>query len=84
MIRTLLINLCHKQDHFLWVTAVFISLHTYFLIKNEVLVWCPLRPVQCCNRTADLGTFLAPSHKSLWLNFSSVSKTKISLHHKKV
>lgn len=30
MIRTLLINLCQKQDHFLWVTAIFISLHTFF------------------------------------------------------
>lgn len=83
-IRTLLIILCQKQDHFLWVTAIFISLHTCFLIKNEVLVWCPLRPVKYCNRTADLCTFLAPSHKSLWLSFSSISKTKISLHYKKV
>lgn len=84
IIRILLINLCQKQGHFLWVTAIFISPHTCFLIKNEVLVWCPLRPVKYCNRTADLCTFLAPSHKSFWLSFSSISKTKISLHYKKI
>lgn len=84
MIRTLLINLSEKQDHFLWVIAIFIFLHTYFLMKSEVLVRCPLRPVKYCNRTADLRTFLTPSHKSLWPSFSSISKTKISLHYKKV